>query len=131
MANVFPVTKNKIRVTQIYPFQNTQDKIMRLLLMKTEFTIDTDMSHISVIIGSRVKKIRRAAGISTRELAVMTGVSTQQLSRYERGYSNMTAAIIYKLSLSLQCNINEFFTDLPSAVTDDPFCINYNILHSP
>ena len=40
-----------------------------------------------VVIGSRVKALREAAGLSLRELALRSGVSAAMLSQVERGES--------------------------------------------
>ena len=46
--------------------------------------------HTDVEIGLELKHRRRAAGLSQQQLAVLLGISAQQLSKYERGDNQIT-----------------------------------------
>jgi transcriptional regulator with XRE-family HTH domain len=71
------------------------------------------MENISLTIGRKLKKIRQSKNITIDELSRMISISQQQIARYERGYTKMSAETIYKISLALNCSINSFFLDLP------------------
>lgn len=77
------------------------------------------MKNISIIIGKKLKKIRYCKNITIGELSEKTGISAQQLSRYERGYTKMNAEIMYKIIIALNCSINLLFSDLPGCDEND------------
>lgn len=79
------------------------------------------MNDISMIVGKKIKEVRLYNCMNIGELAEKTGLSQQQLSRYERGVNKICVDTLYKLSVIFKCSINEFFSDLPSydCLSDD------------
>ncbi|HDF2344237.1 TPA: helix-turn-helix transcriptional regulator [Morganella morganii] len=71
------------------------------------------MNDISAIVGKRIKEIRQYNGMNISDIAEKTGLSHQQLSRYERGVNKICADTLYKISLVFECSVNDLFSDLP------------------
>jgi len=60
-------------------------------------------------IGQKIKKFRKIAKFSQKELASNLGVSFQQLQKYESGENRITADKLWKVSCFLEMDINNFF----------------------
>ncbi len=54
-------------------------------------------------------KIRREKGISTRKLAVLSGVARSYIIKLEAGRANPTMDILCKLSNALEVNVHSLF----------------------
>lgn len=96
---------------------------MMIPSMKIIFLFRLKMKSISMIVGGKIREIRRRNCLNIGELAEMVGVSQQQMSRYERGVNKLCPDILYKLSVVFHCNIDDFFSDLPSR---DYLCKDYH-----
>lgn len=55
-------------------------------------------------IGTTIKKMRKARGLSVRKLAELSGVSHPYLSQIENGRNNASPTILIKLAKGLQCD---------------------------
>lgn len=64
---------------------------------------------IKRLIGSRIKQLRRAKGLSQEELSEKIGMSSKYLSSIERGNENPTLDTFIKLAQSLGVDIFELF----------------------
>lgn len=60
-------------------------------------------------IGSRMRALRKAAGMSQSELAGRLVVSQVQVSYYELGYNKIPASMIYLAAQAIGCDPGEFF----------------------
>src|SRR5690554_5282109 len=69
-------------------------------------------------IGSRIREIRTASGMSLRNLSRKTGISVGFLSQVERGLSSIALARLQEISTVLGCSISDFF-DASSDTTND------------
>lgn len=66
-------------------------------------------NHISnTDIGAKVRKRRLLLGWSASILGKKTGLSQQQISRYERGTQNFTISRLCIFANVLQCDLNYF-----------------------
>lgn len=66
-----------------------------------------------------LKELRRAAGLSQRELADALGVSYTAVNKWELGRSWPAAPMLPRLASALGCSIDELYTDsAPGAVED-------------
>ena len=61
------------------------------------------------VIGETIEQIRTDKGWTQEELADELGVSRITINRYINGQSIPSALMLKKISLVLNCDINEFF----------------------
>ena len=68
------------------------------------------------LVGRNIRKIRKARGITQRELGNALGVSNQQVSRIESGQRNISVDALFVISRCLGCETAEFLEadDVPS-----------------
>lgn len=69
--------------------------------------------QFDVVVGSKIKELRLARGLSQTALADALGITYQQFAKYERGVNRISAAQIHLLSHHLRCPIADFFDGLP------------------
>lgn len=70
---------------------------------------DGDAKSFDVKIGERLRARRLLLRIKQGQLGQVLGVSAQQIHKYERGQSSLTAHRIIQLSSALDCPIHYFF----------------------
>ncbi|BBE17855.1 hypothetical protein AQPE_2014 [Aquipluma nitroreducens] len=58
-------------------------------------------------IGSRIKEIREAKGVSQQDLASICNFEKANMSRIEAGRTNFTISTLYKISHALEITISE------------------------
>lgn len=63
-------------------------------------------------IGRRLAERRRDLDLSLAEVAERCGVSLQQVHKYERGQSTVSAPMLYRLSRCLRVPVSYFFQEL-------------------
>lgn len=63
-------------------------------------------------IGRRLAERRRDLDLSLADVAERCGVSLQQIHKYERGQSTISAPMLYRLSRCLSVPVSYFFQDL-------------------
>ncbi|HSF91781.1 MAG TPA: helix-turn-helix transcriptional regulator [Paracoccaceae bacterium] len=69
------------------------------------------MAHpIDIHVGQRVRQARLLAGITQQQLAAETGVTFQQIQKYEKGLNRISASRLYQFSEILRVNIEDFFS---------------------
>lgn len=62
-------------------------------------------------LGARVRARRRAIGMSQERLADLTGVTFQQIQKYEKGANRIAASRLFDISAALDLPIAAFFED--------------------
>lgn len=67
---------------------------------------------ITLQIGRRLAERRRDLDLSLADVAERCGVSLQQIHKYERGQSTISAPMLYRLSRCLGVPVSYFFQDL-------------------
>lgn len=61
------------------------------------------------MISDRIAAARRAAGLSTRELAERAGVSAMSISKYENGKATPSSAVLLRMADALEVKVDYFF----------------------
>lgn len=74
----------------------------------------SDQELSTVDVGSRLKQLREERGKSMRQLARLSGLSTNALSMIERGRTSPSVSTLYKLAEALEVPITAFFRSEPS-----------------
>ena len=69
-------------------------------------------NSVDVHVGGRIRMRRTLLGMSQSTLAKSTGVSFQQVQKYERGTNRIPASRLHQLSLALNSPLSFFFEDL-------------------
>ena len=62
-------------------------------------------------IGQRVRKFRKAYGLSQEELAEKIGISTTHMSHIETGNTKLSLQVLVDLSLALEVKTDELLFD--------------------
>nr|WP_281436176.1 helix-turn-helix transcriptional regulator [Agrobacterium rosae] len=65
-------------------------------------------------IGVRIRKRRKALGVTREELAAAAGVGTSQISKYELGTNRVPSDRILRFADVLKVNVTYFFADYVS-----------------
>ena len=78
-----------------------------------ESTDDRSPNPIDVHVGDRIRRRRRALGVSQDRLADQLGLTFQQVQKYERGANRVSASKLYQIASALQASIAFFFEGLP------------------
>ena len=78
--------------------------------------MDESPNPIDVHVGDRVRRRRRALGVSQEQLADKLGLTFQQVQKYERGANRVSASKLYQIASALQASIAYFFEGLPDPV---------------
>ena len=74
----------------------------------------SDREAISVDVGTRLRQLREARGVSMRTLATMSGLSANALSMIERGRTSPSVSTLYRLADALGIPVTDFFSPAPS-----------------
>ena len=78
--------------------------------------MDESPNPIDVHVGDRVRRRRRALGVSQEQLADQLGLTFQQVQKYERGANRISCSKLYQIASALQAHIAYFFEGLPDPV---------------
>ncbi|MCP3447335.1 helix-turn-helix domain-containing protein [Bradyrhizobium sp. CCGUVB14] len=68
-----------------------------------------EIDPLNVIIGANMRRLRLARGMTLEEIGSALGKTYQQVQKYERGISGVSAADLARCAVALTCTINEFF----------------------
>jgi transcriptional regulator with XRE-family HTH domain len=66
----------------------------------------TEQTKLSAL-GSAIRSVREAAGISQEQLALMTGLDRSYVSRLERGIANPSYLALCKVSNALNIRVSQ------------------------
>jgi transcriptional regulator with XRE-family HTH domain len=64
---------------------------------------------VDVKLGQRVKTRRLAIGMSQERLAELTGVTFQQIQKYEKGLNRMAASRLWEIAKALEMPVSDLF----------------------
>lgn len=70
-------------------------------------------------IGELLRKIRKEKGLSQMELAERLDISYQQIQKYEKGISNLSASRLMEIAKVLGVSISAFFPSENMIVSDE------------
>jgi transcriptional regulator with XRE-family HTH domain len=78
---------------------------------------------IDKIVGERLMKRRRLLGLSQSDVAIATGVTIQQIQKYEKAVNRISSSRLYKLSMLLKVPVAYFFetVELLSQDTEEEY----------
>jgi transcriptional regulator with XRE-family HTH domain len=68
-------------------------------------------------VGARLRKQRMACGISQEKLGRLTGVSFQQVQKYEKGVTRISSSRLHQFAAILKVPPSFFFDDTPTATS--------------
>ncbi|MCW2257897.1 transcriptional regulator with XRE-family HTH domain [Providencia alcalifaciens] len=71
-----------------------------------------------VAVGKEIFRLRRKRGLTGKLLAEKLNVSQQQISRYERGVSNINVDTLFVILHELDCSLNSFFSSVYLNIND-------------
>lgn len=63
-------------------------------------------------VGERIRRRRAELGMTQHDLALMLGISYQQVQKYETGANRVSAGRLFNMSQKLGCHIGYFFDGL-------------------
>jgi len=69
------------------------------------------MSKISVLIGIKIREIRKQSNINQESLALLADIDRSYMGRIERGEVNITVDKLYQLSSALNCSVHDLLPD--------------------
>ena len=72
--------------------------------------------RIEIEFGSRVRKLRERAGLSSREFALMIGRSKAYIIQLENGHRNVSLDTIERIAAGLDISLAELFENLDTHV---------------
>lgn len=77
----------------------------------TIHTIETDIDPFDVKLGAKVRDLRTARGLTQAGLADKSGVTFQQIQKYERGVNRIAVARLQQIADALGVSPAYFFAD--------------------
>lgn len=75
---------------------------------------------VDVHVGARIRKRRKALGLSQSELARALGLTFQQVQRYELGSNRISSSKLYEIALKLEAPLASLFAGLAAPGGDGP-----------
>jgi transcriptional regulator with XRE-family HTH domain len=75
-------------------------------------TVDPALDTIAVRLGDRLRILRLTRKLSQARLGALIGVTAQQVHRYERGSSAITATNLWRIAQALDAPMSFFFDEL-------------------
>ena len=69
------------------------------------------MDHYEI--GQRIRKIRKARGISQERLAELVDISTTHMSHIETGNTKLSLPVLVALATALETRVDELLYDIP------------------
>lgn len=78
-------------------------------------------SEIDRHVGQQVRRRRNYLGLSQSDVATALKVTFQQVQKYERGTSRISAGRLHQLALTLSVPVSYFFSGLPGYERADGF----------
>lgn len=72
-----------------------------------------------VEVGSKIRDLRKRAGMTQQELATLIGVKQSDLSRMENGEYRVSLSSLVKILSVLDMSVGEFFGEKPSLRNDE------------
>lgn len=69
------------------------------------------MSKISASVGEKIRQKRRAAKMSQDNLALYADIDRSYLGRIERGETNLTVSMLYRIAAVLHCDAKDLLPD--------------------
>jgi putative transcriptional regulator len=77
--------------------------------MRPTFTLFPSLSMSAPALKNSIKRLRFERSMTQEELALRTGVSRQTIMSIERGQTNPSVLLAYKIALALSVQVTEVF----------------------
>lgn len=61
-------------------------------------------------LGAKIQRVRKDRGLTQEELAAKTGVQISTISNIERGETDTSIYVVFKIAQALRIHIKELFT---------------------
>ena len=71
-------------------------------------------NKVDVVIGARLREIRKSKKISQVELAERVDITFQQIQKYEKGANRIPVSRLYQMAGALGVGAEYFFANLPA-----------------
>jgi transcriptional regulator with XRE-family HTH domain len=84
----------------------------------TENESNKKIDPIDKVVGERLMKRRRLMGYSQSEVAEATGVTIQQIQKYEKAVNRISSSRLYKLARLLKVPVSYFFENVENLTED-------------
>lgn len=78
----------------------------------------TEPKTVDIIVGQNVRTIRKAKKISQQQLGDATGITFQQVQKYERGTNRISASTVVAFAQRLHVGLAEIFAGVDLAESD-------------
>lgn len=78
--------------------------------LKAERLVPEEASESDVVIGARLRQMRRAEGLRLRDVAEAAGCSESMLSKVETGHVSPSINMLHRITKVLNVNISSLFT---------------------
>jgi transcriptional regulator with XRE-family HTH domain len=73
--------------------------------------------ELKELVGARIKRARRHFGRTANWVANNVGVTRGAITQIENGRNNISAILLWKIASVLECDIKEFFPNVPDSRT--------------
>jgi ribosome-binding protein aMBF1 (putative translation factor) len=94
-------------------YENTEWVIYNLIKIVLKLQLRrVDKTHYTkhlINLGSQIRQIRKAKGMSMEQLALETNIEYRQLGRIERGEGNSTIISLLRIAEILEVELKDFF----------------------
>jgi transcriptional regulator with XRE-family HTH domain len=74
-----------------------------------------DVDNINTVIGANIRKLRKNAGLTARQLGSLIGKSQSTVSDWERAIKTPKAGMLQELATQLGVSMSDLITDIPEA----------------
>ena len=81
-------------------------------------------------LGERIRRLRRARGMTQPELGARIGRVFQQVQKYEHGHSSLSPSMLYAIADALDVPAGELLTGIDNGPLTDLRPIEAEILHA-
>lgn len=70
-------------------------------------------------LGEKIKELRKSRGVSQMEMAENLGISYQQIQKYEKGKSSLSAYRLYQIASFLNIPVSFFFEEEEDLISEE------------
>lgn len=78
-----------------------------------------DIHNLNKFIGNRIKEIRIKKKMTQKELGEKIGVKHNTISSYENGTNQLDQETLFRLSIALECKVDDFFPSTEMDTSDN------------
>ena len=87
--------------------------------------------RFDVAIGQRIRERRRSVGMSQAALAEATGVTFQQIQKYEHGTNRISFSRLVEICEALKCSVADLISDIDKTRPSKPRLRHITYLTAP